>query len=382
MAFSHLSFEQVSSLYKAALATGLQDQRGVLLQGISSQWVAGLPVLPAPGPQLLGDLQRMNSLERLADGVVPLEVWLRNASLLTADRVENELFAQALDTVASTAAGEPELPPPAELPETKEEIVHEDDTLAVGFLLEGAEAGRAVARLLVPAMSQGQPRLLSGGQPERHLGTGWMVTSDLLITNHHVVNARRRGEPPASDEDLTAQVSETRAWFDYDTEGTQPRETALAALEASNSQLDYAVCRLSNPFRGQVLRLAKTRLDVATGQQKPSVNIIQHPMGEPKRVAMRNNLVSGSQETDLRYFTDTRRGSSGSPVFDDSWTVVALHRASERVRDVQFNGRSTAFVNVGTHVTAILQHLRETKPAVAAEIEAGQSVDWGGEEDG
>ena len=70
-----------------------------------------------------------------------------------------------------------------------------------------------------------------------------------------------------------------------------------------------------------------------------AVNIVQHPRGEYKRVAVRNNLVSAADETTVRYFTDTDYGSSGSPVCDDQWRVVALHRGARRAKDVQFQGK-------------------------------------------
>lgn len=71
--------------------------------------------------------------------------------------------------------------------------------------------------------------------------------------------------------------------------------------------------------------------------------------------------------------SDTRGGSSGSPVLTDDWKVVALHRGTRRVENVNFRGRSTAFVNVGTQMTSIMRHLEEHSPEVHAEIAAAQA---------
>ncbi|MFV2121403.1 trypsin-like serine peptidase, partial [Streptomyces sp. Act-28] len=120
-----------------------------------------------------------------------------------------------------------------------------------------------------------------------------------------------------------------------------------------------------------VLRPAGRALRVAAGDVV-AVNIIQHPGGAPKRVALRNNLVFEADERDLRYFTDTRGGSSGSPVLTDDWLVVALHRGARRVENVSFQGRGTAFVNVGTQFSAVLDHLATHAPRVRAEIEAAR----------
>ncbi len=114
----------------------------------------------------------------------------------------------------------------------------------------------------------------------------------------------------------------------------------------------------------------------AIPEEPVPVNIIQHPGGQPKRVALRNNLVYTADDKDVRYFTDTRGGSSGSPVFTDDWRVVALHRGTRRVEenDVIFQGRKEAFVNVGTQMSSVMRHLAEHSPEVHAEIAAAQSA--------
>ena len=87
-----------------------------------------------------------------------------------------------------------------------------------------------------------------------------------------------------------------------------------------------------------------------------------------KKYAIRNNLVSAILPRDIRYFTDTRSGSSGAPVLDDTWQVVALHRGSTLAQGVKFQGRSTAWVNVGTPIHAILEDLRKRCPKVYTEL--------------
>lgn len=48
--------------------------------------------------------------------------------------------------------------------------------------------------------------------------------------------------------------------------------------------------------------------------------------------------------------------------------VVALHRAAMRVDNVQFQGKTTAYVNVGTHIRLIMDDIAQRYPALAAEI--------------
>jgi endonuclease I len=57
------------------------------------------------------------------------------------------------------------------------------------------------------------------------------------------------------------------------------------------------------------------------------VDVIQHPNGEPKQLALRENEIVDRLELFLHYETDTAPGSSGSPVFNDQWELVALHHS-------------------------------------------------------
>ncbi len=98
-----------------------------------------------------------------------------------------------------------------------------------------------------------------------------------------------------------------------------------------------------------------------------ALNIIQHPQGKAKRFALRNNLAVHSDGDFLRYYTDTDYGSSGSPVLDDTWKVRALHRGAI-LENAKFQGRDTAYVNVGSQICRILDHLRAGYPAVYAQI--------------
>jgi endonuclease G len=81
------------------------------------------------------------------------------------------------------------------------------------------------------------------------------------------------------------------------------------------------------------------------------VNILQHPDGRPREIAVRNNLLlSVDDDLTLTYGTDTERGSSGSPVLSDRWELVALHHSSRTENGV--------VGNVGIRVSAIVGHVR------------------------
>ena len=63
----------------------------------------------------------------------------------------------------------------------------------------------------------------------------------------------------------------------------------------------------------------------ANGQH---VNIIQHPSGRRKEVALQKNTLSNIYVNRIRYTTDTQPGSSGSAVFNNGWDLIAIHHAA------------------------------------------------------
>jgi hypothetical protein len=90
-------------------------------------------------------------------------------------------------------------------------------------------------------------------------------------------------------------------------------------------KLDYSMCRV-NGSPGDLF--GHVDLSVRTD---PSVNdyvsIIQHPMGGPKQVSLTDNKVSAVFGDKVQYASDTEPGSSGAPVFNQSWQLAALHHA-------------------------------------------------------
>jgi endonuclease G len=78
---------------------------------------------------------------------------------------------------------------------------------------------------------------------------------------------------------------------------------------------------------------------------------VQHPEGQKKQVALRDNRIVDVLDNFLHYEADTQPGSSGSPVFNDQWDLVALHHASVPAPDHPELGK---FVNEGIRVSRLL----------------------------
>jgi V8-like Glu-specific endopeptidase len=85
------------------------------------------------------------------------------------------------------------------------------------------------------------------------------------------------------------------------------------------------------------------------------VNIIQHPSGQPKQISLQNNFVQYVGGNVAQYVTSTLAGSSGSPVFNDAWEVVALHHAGGNISEPTTQRRF--FRNEGILVNSILADL-------------------------
>ncbi len=88
--------------------------------------------------------------------------------------------------------------------------------------------------------------------------------------------------------------------------------------------------------------------------EEQHLNIIQHPSGRRKQIALQNNQSTDLYQNFIRYTTDTEPGSSGSSVFDNIWQIVALHHAGGE-QDV--DGRWIN--NQGVRIDSIVENLRD-----------------------
>lgn len=70
------------------------------------------------------------------------------------------------------------------------------------------------------------------------------------------------------------------------------------------------------------------------------------------------------------YHTGTFAGSSGSPVCDDRWNVVAIHCGASPSDAVPETKRMTSWVNRGVSTSAILADVEARHPELAREIRA------------
>jgi endonuclease I/V8-like Glu-specific endopeptidase len=256
--------------------------------------------------------------------------------------------------IATPAAGGPAI-------NALERIIGTSDLIGAGFLTAGARAARSVCRI----------EIVEAGGLVAGYGTGVLISPRLLLTNNHVLG---------SAEAAAGSVAE----FGYEADSDDRARPAVRfALEpdaffATDPALDYAVVAVRDrSVDGQPLApwawvpLIAEQGKIIKGEM---VNIVQHPGGEPKQVALRENQVIDLLADFLHYRTDTAPGSSGSPVFNDEWEMVALHHSGVPARNASGNllaidgsvwteamgeQRLRWVANEGARVSRIVGHLRE-----------------------
>jgi endonuclease G len=195
------------------------------------------------------------------------------------------------------------------------------DQLNVNYLERGMIAADAVGRIEV---RNGDSAVVGNA-------TGFMISPRLLVTNHHVL-------PTADD----AAQSWVHFRSEFDALG-RPVEPCVFALEPStffytDRDLDVSVVAVAEETpdrRHRVSRFGWLRLSASGDTIVPGewITIVHHPSGKPKQVAIRQNLLIKTGDAHLWYATETAAGSSGAPLFNDSWQVVGVHGVGAPARD-------------------------------------------------
>lgn len=191
-----------------------------------------------------------------------------------------------------------------------EAIIGEPNFKELWWLAIALEASKRVARVKLPAGS----------------ATGFLVAPDVFMTNNHVLE----DENDAGNAVLqfNYQLNADGSPAEVDEWECDPDD-----MFKTNPDLDYSIVRVKQKDgknAGDVWGFLNVRSgsSVVVNQR---VNIIQHPRGRFKEIAFRDNEVKAVSDNYVQYVTDTDYGTSGSPVFDDFFHVVALH--NQRVRD-------------------------------------------------
>ena len=196
-----------------------------------------------------------------------------------------------------------------------ERAIGKNDAVFSNFIELISNAKKKVGRI---AVKQGAKPL--------GCATGFMVSEQLLLTNWHVFKTI----------DKVGQ-SEIQFGYELDVNGNPPGTYTSFRLRSdvfyhSCKELDYclvAVDPMDVTAKISINEIGYLYLDPTLGklgdEDKEALNIIHHPDGDFKQLSIRENLFKKITPTAIWYESDTAPGSSGSPVFNDQWQIVALH---------------------------------------------------------
>jgi V8-like Glu-specific endopeptidase len=185
---------------------------------------------------------------------------------------------------------------------TLEVLIRGSQLRKIAWLERGIAAARSVCKI----------------ETSECVGTGFILRGGLLVTNNHVLATKQAAR-------------ETVAIFNFQQdEHDRPLEIANIYLDpdrafATSVRLDCTLVPLKGPELelqrwGNLTIHERPKLDVGS-----LVSVIQHPDGAYKQIALLGGVRSYGDDR-MFYETSTMPGSSGAPVFDDDWNVVALHR--------------------------------------------------------
>jgi hypothetical protein len=199
----------------------------------------------------------------------------------------------------------------------------------------GLKRSRAVARI--------------GRQASVGFGTGFLVnasdldpaeTGQLLITNHHVI--------PQAIPDIQNAVVIFEAL-----DGGKKKYAIEEMLWTSPvEELDATVLRLKTEVK-KIDPYPMCVPPLPDVKEKPHVYVIGHPGGGTMSFSISDNLMIDHKDPKVHYRTPTSPGSSGSPVFDSEWVLLALHHSGTRDTMPMLHGDGVYSANEGLYFPTI-----------------------------
>jgi V8-like Glu-specific endopeptidase len=187
---------------------------------------------------------------------------------------------------------------------SQEKIFGRNNIQSIAWLHKAISRSRSVCRVVSP-----------GG-----LGTGFLIRGGYLVTNNHVIGTSQSAKNSFAEfnfEENDSGAVSTVCSFRIDSTTFSTDEildcTIVGLLSEKGKTIDNW---------GHLPVNSKSKVEVGE-----PVSIIQHPEGGLKKICVTSNEVVNIFEQRLQYITGTMPGSSGSPVFNERWDVIALHHA-------------------------------------------------------
>lgn len=229
-------------------------------------------------------------------------------------------------------------PEPGEL--SVEKIIGINNLRQISWIQRGLEVSKSVCRILTPV----------------GYGSGFLIGADRLMTNNHVIPSPEIANQSYAEFNYQQDLSDNYLLSHrFRLSGALFRTSPVAELDYTIVGLETSPESLPLSAWGH-LQLNPNANPIPTEH----VSIIQHPNGGLKQIVLTANQVINSSAQYLFYTTDTMGGSSGSPVFNDLWQVIAIHHADGGVK--QDPKGNHYFANEGILMSAIKPHAGDLWP--------------------
>lgn len=254
-------------------------------------------------------------------------------------------------------------------PNARERLVGSRDIVSINFFERGLDAAKAVCRI----------KILGRPATPPDYGTGFLITPGLIMTNNHVL-------PDVE----TAANSLAEFGYELDRNFVERRghifPFAPSDVFYTSAELDVTIVAV-RPMAHDGTPItdfgALTLIPMSgKGVAGEHVSLIQHPNGGTKQVVVRENRIIALDPVRfpnvspdaIHYEADTEVGSSGAPVFNDQWDLVAIHHLAIPDRDEHgrtLNRRGEVWTaaegeeakrwiaNEGVRISSIWSHLRK-----------------------
>ncbi|MEL6867929.1 MAG: trypsin-like peptidase domain-containing protein [Bacteroidota bacterium] len=276
------------------------------------------------------------------------------------DQISKEREIQELlNSIRSTQAPQP---PPIFQQETNvqvpgkeelEQLIGGGDIKPIEWLTDAVKTSKFICKVELSDDSAGSGFLLEGGY---------------LLTNQHVVCENYQDLKGLKIDNPTqySKPKEGRIRLNYHLDNNgEPELTYDLDPQAgywANPLLDYALIKLKDKESHPLSKWGHAHFNTFHKPKvKDLVSIIQHPGGDEKKIALLKPIVGVWPENNQLFYTvDTLKGSSGSPVFDKNWKVIALHKGGPKTSDTRIRVNAAGdlrIANKGVMIKPILEDI-------------------------
>lgn len=260
---------------------------------------------------------------------------LLRAALLQQEggRVELQNPAQELDTAARLEADK-----------EFEQILGKDRYKTFQWYRTGLDRAAGVAQICDRAGNGlGTGFLVRGTDVHPSITHEWVV-----VTNAHVISddlAEQRATPaalPADEVRIRFEAKDPNEEFEVDE----------IIFSSSRTKLDCTIVSLQSTVEHAKPFPIARRLPLVDKNQR--VYVIGHPRGGRLSYSIDDNLLLDHEKPRVHYRAPTEGGSSGSPVFNQQWDLLALHHAGG-MNMKKLNGKAGTYpANEGLYFHSIL----------------------------